>query len=68
MTNPQDPLLLGEGTKILRQLFPRFDATTAISIGLSLNSNVIRGEVRLQGIITEHETLLGKIFMFRGYI
>lgn len=61
VSNPQDPLLLGEGTKILRHLFPRFDATTTLSINLTLNSNLIRGEVRLQGIITEHETLLDEL-------
>jgi hypothetical protein len=59
--NPQDPSLLGEGTRILRQLFPRFDASTALSLSLSLNSNSIRGEVRLQGIITGHETLLDEL-------
>lgn len=61
VSNPQDPILLGEGTKILRHLFPRFDATTSLIIGLSLNSNIIRGEVKLQGIITEHETLLDEL-------
>jgi hypothetical protein len=61
VSNPQDPSLLGEGTRILRQLFPRFDASTALSLSLSLNSNSIRGEVRLQGIITGHETLLDEL-------
>jgi hypothetical protein len=58
--NPQDPILLGEGTKILRHLFPRFDAATSLTIPLSLNSNMIRGEIKMQAVISEHETLLGE--------
>ncbi len=59
VSNPQDPVLLGESTKVLRQLFPRFDATTTLSMNLTLN-HFMKGEIRLQGIITEHETILGE--------
>ena len=64
--NPQDPTVIGEGTKVLRHLFPRFDATTTLTLPLSLNSNMIRGEVKILAVIAEHQTLLGMPLLFHN--
>jgi hypothetical protein len=59
VSNQNDPVIIGTGSNVLRQLIPKMDVNRVATIPLTL-ANQGRGEVHIQTIITEYETALGR--------
>lgn len=59
VSNQNDPIIIGTGSNVLRQLIPKMDSSKVATIPLTL-ANQSRGEVHIQTIITEYETSLGR--------